>query len=102
MPARPALELGEQFDAVVDDTSLAALGAYSRLARGWTPEPMPVPTLLVRATRPPSPAEGWQPTSWPAPCATADVLGDHWSVIEKEAHTTAGAISSWLMGLGRR
>ncbi|MFF4407911.1 SDR family NAD(P)-dependent oxidoreductase [Streptomyces sp. NPDC001404] len=101
MPARPALELGEQFDAVADDTSLAALGAYSRLARGWTPEPMPIPTLLVRATRPPSPGRGWRQTSWPAPCTTADVPGDHWSVIEEEARTTAGAISAWLTGPGR-
>ncbi|MEV5508665.1 type I polyketide synthase [Streptomyces orinoci] len=102
MPARPALELGEHFDGLADDTSLAALGAYSRLARGWTPEPMPVPTLLVRATRPPSPGGGWRQTSWPAPCATADVLGDHWSVLEQEAPATAGAISDWLGRPGLR
>ncbi|MGW1197932.1 SDR family NAD(P)-dependent oxidoreductase [Streptomyces sp. NPDC002536] len=101
MPARPALELGDRFEAVVDDTSLAALGAYSRLARGWTPEPMPVPTLLVRATRPSSPGGDWRQTSWPAPCATVDVDGDHWSVLEKEARTTAGAIRAWLNGPGR-
>ncbi|MFD7408282.1 hypothetical protein ACFV7R_37800 [Streptomyces sp. NPDC059866] len=34
LAARLPLELSEQFDAAVDDMAMAALGAYTRMARG--------------------------------------------------------------------
>ncbi|WP_190132995.1 type I polyketide synthase [Streptomyces mashuensis] len=98
LPARLPLQMGERFDAAVDDTSMAALGAYTRIARGWQPEPTDVPTLLLRATeplRPPSPGRP-QRASWPMPHTVVDVPGNHWSITEEHAHTTAQAMRTWL------
>ncbi|MFI1797412.1 SDR family NAD(P)-dependent oxidoreductase [Streptomyces sp. NPDC020379] len=105
LPARVPLQWGERFDTAVDDMSMAALGAYTRLARGWYPEPTDIPTLLLRATEPPPrpPAHGrsgarageWR-AAWPVPHTTVDVPGDHWSMTEQHAHTTAEAIRAWL------
>ncbi|MFI1972074.1 type I polyketide synthase [Streptomyces cinnamoneus] len=101
LPARAPLLLGERFDTVVDDMSVAALGAYTRIARGWQPEPADVPTLLVRATeplpRPPTPGKNEERrASWPVPHTTVDVPGNHWSMTEEHAPTTAEAIRAWL------
>ncbi|MEU5424849.1 type I polyketide synthase [Streptomyces olivoreticuli] len=102
MPARLPLEMGERFDTAVDDMSMAALGAYTRMTRGWCPQPTGVPTLLVRATEP-TPLHGdsragdadWR-TSWLDPYDTVDVPGNHRSMNEEHAHTTAEAIRTWL------
>ncbi|MFE0043045.1 SDR family NAD(P)-dependent oxidoreductase [Streptomyces albireticuli] len=105
LPARLPLRMGERFDTAVDDMAMAALGAYTRIARGWHPEPADVPTLLLRATDPlPGPFAGVGPVtaigapraSWPVPHTALDVPGDHWSVIEEHAGTTARAIREWL------
>ncbi|MEU5130505.1 type I polyketide synthase [Streptomyces mobaraensis] len=105
LPARLPLRMGERFDTAVDDMSMAALGAYTRIARGWRPEPMDVPTLLLRAGDPlpkPSIHGGLHPatreprTSWPVPHTTVHVPGDHWSMTEEHADTTAQAIRAWL------
>ncbi|KUJ68493.1 DNA-binding protein [Streptomyces albus subsp. albus] len=105
LPARLPWQMGERFDTAVDDMSMAALGAYTRIARGWQPEPTDVPTLLVRATEPlpRPPAQGGPRTrsserrsSWPVPHTSVDVPGDHWSMAEEHAQTTAEAISAWL------
>ncbi|AZQ74390.1 SDR family NAD(P)-dependent oxidoreductase [Streptomyces luteoverticillatus] len=105
LPARLPLRMGERFDTAVDDMSLAALGAYTRIARGWQPEPADVPTLLIRAGEPlPRPPAHGRPgtvsdeprTSWPMPHTAVDVPGDHWTMTEEHAHTTAQAIRAWL------
>ncbi|MCX5205414.1 type I polyketide synthase [Streptomyces sp. NBC_00237] len=105
LPARAALRMGERFDGAVDDVSMAALGAYTRMARGWQPAPTGFPTLLVRATEPVSVPRapggheardgGWR-ASWPQSHDVVDVPGDHWSVNEEHAGTTASAIRTWL------
>ncbi|MFF7755676.1 type I polyketide synthase [Streptomyces sp. NPDC007971] len=158
LPARAALAMGEGFDTAVDDMALAALGAYTRLLRGWRPEPADLPALLVRATerlpemlthgdggpeplahrdkepetlgvgsrepqtltlggrepnmsahgdgRPEASAGGGRGTgrhdwraSWPQPSDIVDVPGDHWTMTEEHAPTTAQAIRAWLNGL---
>ncbi|MEV5238427.1 type I polyketide synthase [Streptomyces cinnamoneus] len=105
LPARIPRQLGERFDTAVEDMSMAALGAYTRIARGWQPEPTDVPTLLVRATEPlpqppahrrPGTRVGERRTSWPVAHTTVDVPGNHWSMTEEHAHTTAEAIRAWL------
>ncbi|MES4902251.1 MULTISPECIES: type I polyketide synthase [unclassified Streptomyces] len=105
MPARFPLEMGERFDAAVDDVSMAALGAYTRMARGWRPEPTDVPTLLVRATDPLpellTHGGGEEVrTSWREPYDTVEVAGSHWSLMEEHARTTAEAIRAWIGALG--
>ncbi|MFA7759096.1 type I polyketide synthase [Streptomyces sp. NRRL B-2790] len=108
LPARAALAMGEGFDTAVDDMALAALGAYTRMLRGRRPEPVDVPVLLVRATEqvpemrthggPAAGSHGWR-SSWPQPSDTVDVPGDHWTMTEDHAPTTAQAIRDWINGL---
>ncbi|MCZ0984871.1 hypothetical protein O1M54_02545 [Streptomyces diastatochromogenes] len=109
-PARAALAMGEGFDTAVDDMALAALGGYTRMLRGWHPEPLDIPTLLVRATDqlPEMRTHGGRETgsrdwraSWPQPSETVDVPGDHWSIAEEHAPTTAQVIRDWINGLGK-
>ncbi|GHC44072.1 type I polyketide synthase [Streptomyces cinnamoneus] len=105
LPARIPWQMGEPFDTAVEDMSMAVLGAYTRIARGWQPEPADVPTLLVRATEPlpqppvhcgPEMPAGRKRASWPVPHTTVDVPGHHWSMTEEHAPTTAEAIRAWL------
>ena len=98
MSASAALpdELVEEFD----DSLLITGGGYARVLEAWRPEPSPVPTLLLRG-RPTAemrridPDGEWQP-HWPLPHDTADVPGDHYSVVHRDADTTAAAIRAWL------
>ncbi|MFF4569590.1 type I polyketide synthase [Streptomyces sp. NPDC001410] len=110
LPARAALAMGEGFDTAVEDMALAALGAYTRMLRGWRPEPVDVPTLLVRATDqlPEMRTHGSRETgshdwrvSWPQLSETVDVPGDHWTIAEEHAPTTAQAIRSWVNRVGK-
>ncbi|MFF4038103.1 type I polyketide synthase [Streptomyces sp. NPDC001816] len=110
LPARAALAMGEGFDTAVEDMALAALGAYTRMLRGWCPEPVDVPTLLVCATDqlPEMRTHGSRETgshdwraSWPQLSETVDVPGDHWTVAEEHAPTTAQAIRSWVNRVGK-
>jgi thioesterase domain-containing protein len=61
---------------VLDDDRLTAMGAYLRLLTDMTPGPVKAPTLLLRAG--------------------VDIPGDHFSVIEAHADTTARSIHDWL------
>jgi pimeloyl-ACP methyl ester carboxylesterase len=99
MPARIPLAVGSRFDTAVDDLTLLALGAYTRMFRGWEPEPTRIPSLLIRAGRPlPGMPPQWR-TSWPQPHGTADVPGDHLTLLEENAPTTATAVRDWINSL---
>ncbi|MET8077998.1 SDR family NAD(P)-dependent oxidoreductase [Streptomyces sp. NPDC005303] len=87
-----------------DDSLLIAGGGYARVLEGWRPEPVPgsppVPTLLLRGRptaemRRADPDGDWLP-HWPLPHDTADVPGDHYSVVHRDADATAEAIRAWL------
>ncbi|MFJ1870809.1 type I polyketide synthase [Streptomyces chartreusis] len=84
----------------LDDALLIAGGGYARVLENWQPEPSPVPTLLLRC-RPTShmreadPERDWQPR-WPLPHDSADLPGDHYSVLNRDADSTAAAIRTWL------
>ncbi|MET9701105.1 SDR family NAD(P)-dependent oxidoreductase [Streptomyces sp. NPDC006529] len=87
----------------VDDSRLLAMGAYFRLFGGWQPEAVKAPTLLVRAreqffdwTR----AENgdWR-SYWDMEHTAVDVPGNHFTMMEQYAGTTAAAVEQWL---GRR
>ncbi|MCW7940817.1 DNA-binding protein [Streptomyces hygroscopicus] len=100
LPARIPVAAGERFDTSVDDLTLLSLGAYTRMFRGWHPEPTAVPTLLVRATEPlPGMPQRWR-SGWPGAHDTVDVPGSHLSLLEDHAPTTARAIRIWLGSLG--
>jgi len=83
-----------------DDSLLIAGGGYARVLEDWREEPSPVPALLVRGEpteqmRRIDPDRDWQP-HWPLPHDTADVPGDHYSMIHHDADTTAEAIRDWM------
>jgi thioesterase domain-containing protein len=101
LPARIPVAMGERFDTAVDDLTLLSLGAYTRMFRGWRPEPAHVPTLLVRATEPlpDMPEERWR-AAWPGADGTVDVPGSHLSMLEEHAPTTAEAMRVWMASLG--
>jgi len=98
--------LGELGDAI-DDNWLIALGAYLRMMDTWVLEPHDVPTLLVRATealpnRTGSASPGLRfHAEWNYPHETVDVPGNHFTLMEEHAQTTAIAIKSWIANLQR-
>ncbi len=83
---------------LMNDTRLTAMAAYLTLMAEWTPVELSCPTLLVRASSPlleGLPASGWQP-SWDLPHTALDSPGDHLSMMEEHAATTARAVQDWL------
>jgi acyl transferase domain-containing protein/acyl-CoA synthetase (AMP-forming)/AMP-acid ligase II/thioesterase domain-containing protein len=99
LPARAALTLGTAFDTAVEEGAIAAMGAYVRLFGGWQPEQTTTPTLLVRATEPAAELAAkpgdWR-VAWSRPHETVDMPGDHFTVLEEHAATTADAVRAWL------
>jgi thioesterase domain-containing protein len=82
----------------VRDRGLTAMGAYLRLLDEWQPLDPVAPTLLVRAADPMPGIEGaqdWQASFGPR-SATVEVPGDHLTLIEDGAPSTARAIEQWL------
>nr|WLD25870.1 turonicin A polyketide synthase subunit TurHI [Streptomyces sp.] len=84
----------------VDDNRLLAMGAYFRLFGGWKPQEIKTPTLLVRAeeqffdwTRP---ADGDWRSYWDLEHGVLDVPGNHFTMMEQHAQTTARAVEGWL------
>ncbi len=83
---------------IINDTRLTAMATYLRLMAEWTPAELACPTLLVRATEPMLeglPENDWKP-SWDFPHTVVDAPGDHLSMMERYADTTARAIQDWL------
>ncbi|MER5363446.1 type I polyketide synthase [Streptomyces sp. NPDC002785] len=84
----------------VDDARLLAMGAYFRLFGEWRPREIKTSTLLVRAgerlfdwTR----GEGGDWRAYWDPAHTAlDVPGNHFTMMEEHAGTTARAVTDWL------
>jgi thioesterase domain-containing protein/acyl carrier protein len=85
----------------IDSTRLSAFMWIRELFVAWNPQPLPVPTMLVRATeamRPEMAVGDWQ-TKLNGVAAVVDVPGNHFSMMEEHAETTTRAIYDWL-GLG--
>jgi len=85
----------------LSDARLTAMGAYLRLFGEWAPEEIAAPILLVRATEPLpgfSSDREWR-SSWSSAHTVADAPGDHFTIMEEHADTTAEAVESWLIDL---
>ncbi|MEV6877794.1 SDR family NAD(P)-dependent oxidoreductase [Amycolatopsis sp. NPDC051128] len=89
----------------IDDLRLTGMGCYFRVFADWTPEDTAVPTLFVRATESLQSVGGegtegdaWRPI-WTPDHVGADVPGNHWSMMENHAATTADAVRTWLEDL---
>ena len=86
--------------AVVDDDSLVAMGAYSRLMAEWEPQEIAAPSLLIRASVPLGDAyERGELPWWQMPEHTAQVIGHHFELIGESAPQTADAIDGWVREL---
>jgi hypothetical protein len=86
----------------VTDAAVLAGGGYVRIFDGWRPAPSDVPTLLLQAgptweMLAQDPGRDWRPR-WPLPHDTAEIPGDHDTVLTDHVATTAGAIREWIGG----
>ncbi|MGW1289094.1 thioesterase domain-containing protein, partial [Streptomyces sp. NPDC002586] len=100
--------LGGMFDresmfAHMDADRLSAMSWYIRMIGEWDPGDLSAPVLLVRPSQPPVTAvtEGplqpgeWQ-SSWDGADSVVDVPGNHFTMMESHAATTAGALTTWI------
>jgi len=86
-------------------TTLSALGAYRKLFRGWAPEPIAAPTLLVTPREcvtgdPDSPpvTDDWR-AKWPLPHHEERIPGDHCTIVAEHADSAADTVHTWLANL---
>ncbi|MFH9266918.1 SDR family NAD(P)-dependent oxidoreductase [Streptomyces sp. NPDC017546] len=83
----------------LDDEQVTAMAWYGQLLDGWRPLPVTTPTLLAGAEREGPLLEllGEDARSgWPLEHRRADVAGDHFSLLEEHAGSTALTVDRWL------
>ncbi|MFB9414867.1 type I polyketide synthase, partial [Dactylosporangium matsuzakiense] len=87
----------------LDSARLTAMSWYFDLYAGWRPASTATPTLLLRSSEPivaagpdgPYRPEDWQ-TSWSDADTILDVPGNHFTMMEHHAGTTADAVRQWV------
>ncbi|MEU1799405.1 alpha/beta fold hydrolase, partial [Streptomyces sp. NPDC019937] len=81
----------------VDDDQLTAMAHYARLFSGWRPGPTVTPTLFVQAAEfvPELLLEATRP-SWPLDHEVLEVTGNHFTLLEGDAESTARRVHEWL------
>ncbi|WP_119583818.1 alpha/beta fold hydrolase, partial [Streptomyces europaeiscabiei] len=97
----------ESMFAHMDSDRLTAMSWYVAMIGEWEPGPLDCPVLLVRSSEPPVPAEPgapmrpeeWQ-TSWDRAQTVLDVPGNHFTMMETYARSTAEATDDWLTDRG--
>ncbi|MFD7425776.1 type I polyketide synthase [Streptomyces sp. NPDC059818] len=97
-PALSAMTVGmldkaAQFASAETDRLTAMAGYLDRFS-GWEPSELSAPTLFVRAGDALPGIEAAEP--WSLPHSEVTVPGDHFSVLEEHARTTALAVHAWL------
>nr|WLE93518.1 PKS T1(KS-AT-DH-KR-TE) [Streptomyces sp.] len=91
----------EQQAGQYDHVQLTSMAAYTDLFLEWRPEKISAPTLFVRALTPPVPGETEAETealrtSWELEHTAVDAPGDHWSMMDEFAGSTAHAVEEWI------
>jgi thioesterase domain-containing protein len=90
----------EEVFAPMDVARLSAMSWYFRLMAGWEPAKLSVPLLLVRSSEPPVADERLAPEDWQTHWDTADTVvdvpGNHFTMVEDHAVTTAETVRGWL------
>ncbi|MEU6018786.1 type I polyketide synthase [Streptomyces sp. NPDC047515] len=80
--------------ASAEPDRLTAMAGYFELFSDWKPAPLACPTLYVRAR---DLLPGAEPApDWSLPHAEVTVPGDHFTMLEEHARTTAVAVHKWL------
>ncbi|MEU6084961.1 type I polyketide synthase [Streptomyces sp. NPDC047108] len=100
--------LGGMFDresmfAHMDADRLSAMSWYISMIGEWDPGELATPVVLMRPSEPPVTAaqEGplepgdWQ-SSWDGAGSVVDVPGNHFTMMESHAATTASALATWI------
>ncbi|WP_458329396.1 alpha/beta fold hydrolase [Micromonospora mangrovi] len=86
--------------ARMDSARLSAMSWYFNLLGDWTPPKLTAPVLLVRASRPMPGGEELSPQQWQTGWTEADeivdVPGNHFTMMEDLAASTAGVVDDWL------
>ncbi|MGV9249743.1 SDR family NAD(P)-dependent oxidoreductase, partial [Streptomyces sp. NPDC003710] len=86
--------------APLSSERVTAMGGYLDLVAGWQSADVKAPVLLVRPARPvsgaPEPRDGGWQSTWQWRHEAREVPGDHFSMIEEHAATTARAVLTWL------
>ncbi|MGW8554784.1 type I polyketide synthase [Streptomyces tubercidicus] len=103
--------IGGMFDreslfAHMDSDRLTAMSWYLHIVGAWSPDPLSCPVLLARSSEPPMTAEQvgllapeeWQ-ASWDGADTVTEVPGNHFSMMEDHAGSTAKAVAAWMAGL---
>ncbi|MFF2555064.1 type I polyketide synthase [Nocardia sp. NPDC058058] len=95
----------DRFDLAVQDERLTTMGTYNRVFLDWRAAPVRTPIHLLRSetplpgTRTDGPRD-WR-AFWPVPHSTTDIPGDHFTVLEEDATSTALALRTWIENLER-
>ncbi|MET7718436.1 SDR family NAD(P)-dependent oxidoreductase, partial [Streptomyces sp. NPDC005407] len=100
--------IGGMFDresmfAHMDADRLTAMSWYIRVVGAWSPDRLSCPVLLVRSSEPPVTVEQagplepdeWQ-ASWDGADTVAEVLGNHFTMMEAHAGSTAKTVTGWM------
>ncbi|GAA0324508.1 hypothetical protein GCM10010302_74560 [Streptomyces polychromogenes] len=89
----------------LDDPKLTAMGSYIGIHADWRPTALRTPTVLLRAADavPGVPAdesapEGGRP-GWEFAGERVEVPGDHFTMLDEHARTTADSVEAWVRGL---
>ncbi|NED84510.1 SDR family NAD(P)-dependent oxidoreductase [Streptomyces sp. SID11233] len=80
--------------ASAESDRLTAMAGYLERFSGWEPAELSAPTLFVRARDPLPGVEA--AATWRLPHTEVTVPGDHFTVLEEHARTTALAVHDWL------
>ncbi|MFI1161528.1 type I polyketide synthase [Streptomyces sioyaensis] len=96
----------ESLFAHMDSDRLTAMSWYIHVVGAWSPDRLSCPVLLVRSSEPPVSAEQgeqlapeeWQ-ASWDGADAVTEVPGNHFTMMEDHAASTAKTVAAWMEGL---
>jgi thioesterase domain-containing protein len=96
------MAINERAFALATDDQLTAMAAYLGIFEGWKPNPIHTPIVVVRARDCIPEWEGdrlsddfWR-GSWDQPHEIVEVPGDHFTIVNEHASTTALALHTWL------
>ncbi|GHG49689.1 type I polyketide synthase [Streptomyces griseocarneus] len=99
-----AQEQSERFDFVSSPgTQLTAMGGYLRIFDGWDAPTAAAPTLVVRAGEWMADATATADDRPAAPDhadTVTEVPGNHYTLMERHAESTAAAVDEWVVKLG--
>ncbi|TDC27714.1 SDR family NAD(P)-dependent oxidoreductase [Streptomyces sp. 8K308] len=97
------IAVNDQAYALMTEAQVTAQGAYLDLFDGWQPAAVGAPVVLVRAGErmPQAPSEeaagdGRWTTAWEVEHDTIDAVGNHQTMMNEHAESTARALHQWL------